>query len=353
MDPVGRQSGRATIESVAVRAQVSRQTVSNALNSPGRLRPETLERVLGVVAELGYRPNQAARALRTQATRVIGCRLLPSTMPATTTSGGTGGVLDRFLHSLCDAARERRHDVLTFAAHNDDDEIAIYDDLIRRTVVDGFVIAGTHFIDPRTDWLLDHSAPFVAFGRPWGQQHSRHSWVDVDGAAGSAEAVGHLVEQGHRRIGYLGWPEGSGVGDDRRRGWFEALEARGLPAHDVEGRGDDGIDVGAALAAQLLESAQPPTAFVCVSDTMALGALRTLEDRGLVAGTDIAIVGFDDSPVAGLVRPGLSSIRQPIEAVAEKVIEILLDHLAGRPDESAQELIPPALVVRASSDPHR
>ena len=347
-----RQSGRATIESVAERAQVSRQTVSNALNSPGRLRPETLERVLGVVAELGYRPNQAARALRTQATRVIGCRLLPSTMPATT-NGGTGGVLDRFLHSLCDASRERRHDVLTFAAHNDDDEIAIYDDLIRRTVVDGFVIAGTHFTDPRTDWLLDHSAPFVAFGRPWGQEHARHSWVDVDGAAGSAEAVGHLVEQGHRRIGYLGWPEGSGVGDDRRRGWFGALEARDLQAPHAEVRGDDGVAVGAELATQLLDSVRPPTALVCVSDTMALGALRTLEDRGLRAGADVAVVGFDDSPVAGLVRPGLSSIRQPIEAVAEKVIEILLDHLLGRRDEPAQVLIPPALVVRASSDPHR
>ena len=97
---------RPTVESVARHARVSRQTVSNALNAPQRVRPDTLSRVLASIEQLGYRPNSAARNLRTQSTRLLGCRLLPSLQM------GTGGVLDRFLHALCDAARDRKLTVL-------------------------------------------------------------------------------------------------------------------------------------------------------------------------------------------------------------------------------------------------
>lgn len=336
-------AGRATVDSVALHAGVSRQTVSNALNAPSRLRPETLERVLASVHELGYQPNHAARTLRTQATRLVGCRLLPEM------SGAAGGVLDRFMHSLCAAARDRRYDVLVFSARNDDDEISTYDDLMRRTAVDGFVLAGTHFVDTRTNWLIDRGASFVAFGRPWGESETRHSWVDVDGAAGTAEAVAHLASQGHRRIGYVGWPAGSGVGDDRRRGWYEAARARRLPVRGLEAAGEDGIATGSALAGRLLDAAEPPTALVCVSDSMALGALYALEDRKLRAGTDVGVVGFDDSLVAGVVRPGLTSVRQPLEAVAEKVVEVLLDDLAGASPAPVHALVPPVLVIRTSS----
>ena len=144
---------RPTIEMVAARAGVSRQTVSNAANAPNRLRPETLNKVLGAIEEMGYRPSQAARSLRTDATRVLGCRLLPSNY------GGTGGVLDRLFHSLCDAARSSGYDILTFSAATDDDEIAVYDDLLRRRAVDGFVLTNTHHVDARPAWLLAQRGP--------------------------------------------------------------------------------------------------------------------------------------------------------------------------------------------------
>ena len=341
MAPRGTRSERATVESVAAHAQVSRQTVSNALNAPDRLRPETLQRVLAAVDALGYRPNHAARSLRTQASRVLGCRLQ--------LDPPTGGVHDRFLHALCSAARDRRYDVLTFAVHNDDEEIATFEELMRRNSVDAFVVAGTHFVDPRANWLLTHAADFVAFGRPWGETRSRHSWVDVDGAAGTEAAVHHLVEQGHRRIAFIGWPEGSGVGADRHEGWLRAVRALRLPARGLAVFGEDGIAAGAALARRLLEAAQPPTAIVCVSDAMALGAMHWLDDQGVKPGRDVGVTGFDDSPVAELVRPGLTSVRQPLEAVAEKVVELLLDHLDGVRTRPGRVLIKPALVVRSSS----
>lgn len=334
---------RPTVESVARHAQVSRQTVSNALNAPQRVRPDTLSRVLASIDELGYRPNSAARTLRTQSTRLLACRLLPA-QPAV-----AGGVLDRFLHALCDAARGRGYDVLSFAAGSDDAELDVLDDLLRRTAVDAYVLSGTHHVDPRPGWLADRGAPFVAFGRPWGEQRAAHSWVDVDGAAGVEAAVDHLVAQGHRRVAFVGWPEGSGVGDDRFAGWQRAAEAHRLPTRGLVRRAEDGMGAGAALLAKLLDATRPPTAVVCVSDVMALGVLRELDDRGLRAGTDVAVTGFDDSPLATVVRPGLTSVRQPLEAVAEKVIELLLEHLHGTRGTPVPVLLAPALVVRDSS----
>ena len=342
--PRARTPARPTVESVARHAQVSRQTVSNALNAPERVRPSTLARVLAAIDELGYRPNSAARTLRTRSTRLLACRLLPSLQM------GTGGVLDRFLHALCDAARGRSYDVLCFAAASDDAEIDVFDDLLRRTAVDGYVISGTHYVDPRPRWLAGRRAPFVAFGRPWAEARPAHSWVDVDGAAGVAKVVDHLVTLGHRRIAFVGWPKGSGVGDDRFAGWSSAAAAHRLPTRGLVRRAEDGLAAGAALTGRLLDAAQPPTGIVCVSDLMALGALHALDDRGLRPGVDVAVTGFDDSPFATL-RPGLTSVRQPLEAVAEKVIEVLLEHLDGVRSRPARVLLAPALIVRASSEP--
>lgn len=337
-----RSETRATVESVAAHAQVSRQTVSNALNAPERLRPETLERVLSSVRELGYRPSSAARSLRTNSTRVIGARLTPQ-------QSETGGVLDRFMHALCEAAGGHGYDVLMFTAADDSAEIGCYEELIRRSAVDGFVLTGTHFSDPRADWLLDSDSPFVAFGRPWGAPRPRHCWVDVDGAAGTAAAVAHLAEQGHRRIAFLGWPERSGVGDDRRHGWFDEMRRRRLPVRGYELHEPDSLDSGARMAERLLDRAAPPTAFVCVSDAVALGAFRTLEDRRLRPGRDVAVVGFDDSPAAGLVRPGLTSVRQPLEEVARHMVELLLQRLTTPDGRCADRLLLPELVIRGSS----
>jgi DNA-binding LacI/PurR family transcriptional regulator len=337
---------RPTIEMVAKQAGVSRQTVSNAANAPHRLRPETLERVLGTIDELGYRPSQAARSLRTSATHVIGCRLLPSNY------GGTGGILDRLLHALCDAARSSGYNILTFSAASDDEEIGVFDDLLSRNSVDGFVLANTNHGDVRPDWLLDQGAHFVAFGRPWGAEHVRHSWVDVDGASGTSEAVAHLAQLGHTRVAFIGYPEGSGVGDDRCHGWQRAMDSLRLPVKGLLVRGEGGVASGKALADQLMSSPHPPSALLCVSDAMAVGAMRAIEDRGLRVGDDVAIIGFDDSPVASVLRPRLSSIRQPIESVAHKLVAVLLAELARSSRRPSHVLLPPTLVARESSARH-
>jgi DNA-binding LacI/PurR family transcriptional regulator len=344
MTGTGAPYERPTVESVARHAQVSRQTVSNALNSPERVRPVTLARVLASIEQLGYRPNSAARNLRTQSTRLLAYRVLPSVQI------GIAGVLDRFLHALCDAARNRGYDVLSFAASTDDAELDVMDDLLRRTAVDAYVISGTNRVDPRPAWLATRGAPFVAFGRPWGDLDSAHSWVDVNGSVGTAAVIDHLVAQEHRRIAFVGWPHGSGVGDDRYGGWAKAVARHRLPARGLVHRAEDGIASGSAIAERLLAMTHPPTAIACVSDVMALGVLRTLDDHGVRPGIDVAVTGFDDSPLATVARPGLTSVRQPLEAVAEQVIEVLVDQLHRSRTTRARVLLDPVLVVRGSSD---
>jgi DNA-binding LacI/PurR family transcriptional regulator len=348
---------RPTLATVAARAAVSRQTVSNALNSPHLVHPDTLERVLGVVAEVGYRPHGAARQLRTRRSRVIGLRLEP------TADGISGAVLDRFLHAVTEQAQLRGYRVMLFTAADDDAEITQYSELVDVLGVDAFVLTSTHHGDPRTRWLRDNDLAFVTFGRPWGPDPddpeaadaAEHAWVDVDGAAGTRAATEHLLELGHRRIGFLGWPRGSDVGDDRRNGWARAMRAAGRDDDELSALSIgvvDGVGTGAAAAERLLAAAGP-TAFVCASDSLALGALSTA--RSLPAAThggQPAVVGFDDTPVARAV--GLSSVAQPLTEAANRAFGLLLDQVGVRPGSAADHadtavLLNPSLVVRDSS----
>jgi DNA-binding LacI/PurR family transcriptional regulator len=173
--------------------------------------------------------------------------------------------------------------------------------------------------------------------------------VDVDGARGTSEAVNHLASLGHTRIGFLGLGEGNGVGDDRYHGWQRAMDDLGLPVRGLVARAEDGIATGKALAEQMMNGPNPPTAFVCISDAMAVGALDAIEELGMRAGHDVSVVGFDDSPVASVIRPRLSSLRQPVEGVAHKLVEVLLAELAGTQRRPSRVLLAPWLVRREST----
>jgi len=346
---------RPTLETVAARASVSRQTVSNALNSPHLVRADTLERVLAVIGELDYHPHGAARQLRTNRSHVIGLRLEP------TIDGISGALLDRFLHALTEQAQLRGYRVMLFTAADDDAEIDQYNELLDVLQLDAFVLTSTHHGDPRTRWLSEHAVPFVTFGRSWPTPDepatAEHAWVDVDGAAGTQAAVEHLVERGHRRIGFIGWPDGSDSGDDRRAGWQRAmLAADVVPPRELDALSAgvmDGVGSGAAAAETLLAGVAP-TAFVCASDSLALGALVTSRalGRSTESGEVPAVVGFDDTPVARAI--GLSSIAQPLTEAAERAFALLLAEIRSPQPRTtsftgAQILLTPSLIARDSS----
>lgn len=338
-------SGLPTIGDVARQAGVSPQTVSNVLNNPHRVSPATRDRVQAVVDELNYRPNSAARQLRTRASSTIGVRIDPAS-----TDGVSGAALDRFLHELTQRAEDRGLRVLLFTAVSPEDEIAQYTKLRDTADVDAIVVTGTFFGDPRPGWLRAQGLPFVAFGRPWGAdpEDPLMRWVDVDGREGVRQATTHLYGRGLRAIGFLGWPRGSGTGDDRRLGWLDACADLGIEP-SIELAAEERVPDARAAVQQLLSGGSPVEAIVCVSDTLALGALMAVREAGL---PHFPVIGFDNTPVARAV--GLSSVDQSLDAVAQGVLDLLLgDGSRIRPASAETEphhrLVAPHLVVRRSS----
>lgn len=336
-----------TVDDVARAAQVSRQTVSNVLNTPAIVREDTRLRVQRAIDELGYRPNASARRLRTQRSATIGLRLDPLR------DGISGAVLDRFVHTLAEQADARDLRVMIFSASGHDDELAHIRRLRDGSDVDAFVLIGTDHGDPRIQWLVENGVPFVSFGRPWGapDDDPRHRWVDVDGRAGVRDAVTRLREQGARRIAWIGWPSPSGTGDERAAGWHEACGLDESERDALARVTEDGVPQGRAAAASLLALSDAPDAIVCASDSLALGALMAAQAAGLA---DLPIVGFDNTPVAAAV--GLSSVDQPLDGVVAATLELLFGETGGtvRPnphsnEEPTHRLLVPRLVERRSS----
>lgn len=332
-----------TVLDVAAAAGVSRQTVSNVLNAPDVVRAVTRAKVERAIAELGYRPHASARRLRTQKSSTIGIRLDPMT------DGISGSVLDRFLHALTEQADRKNLRVLLFTATDPQDEIRQFQRLSDGADVDAFVLTSTFHGDPRTEWLIENGHSFVTFGRPWGiddMADPQHLWVDVDGFAGLREATRHFLGQGLSRIGFIGWPSPSGTGDERRRGWQETMVAAGWNAADLvplQAAVEESVGNGVA-AMQALEGIPGGVdAVVCVSDSLALGAL--IGTLGAVP-----VIGYDNTPVAASI--GFPSVEQPLDEVAAGVLELLTGAHGGRVQsgEAASDprhrLVTPRLVLR-------
>lgn len=346
-----------TVDDVAARAGVSRQTVSNVINTPDIVRPETRDRVTVAIDELGYRPHASARRLRTRQSSTIGIRLDPIV------DGISGSILDRYLHSLTEQAAARGMRIMLFTASDHDDEIIQFRRLRDGADVDAFVLTATHYDDPRIEWLVGEHIPFVTFGRPWGTtaegggtfDDPERLWIDVDGQAGTRAATEHLIGRGLRRIGYLGWPAGSGTGDDRRHGWESAMTAAfgggSADLTDLVTETDEGVPLARVAIEGLVRGGADLEALVCASDSLALGAMMAVREAGL---PHFPVIGFDNTPVAKAV--GLSSVDQRLTLVAEGTLQLLmgatgqrvLPHGAGS-DDPRHRLITPQLVVRRSS----
>jgi DNA-binding LacI/PurR family transcriptional regulator len=330
---------------VAETAGVSRSTVSNVMNAPHRVRPETRQRVEAVIAKTGFRPLKAAQMLRTQRSHLIAVIIPPP-------GARLGELHNAFLHALTQRAQQAGYRILLFTAAGDKEEIDAYDQLLNDYTLDAFVLVDAHSRDRRTAWLRRRGVPFVTFGRPWASR-AAHPWVDVDGAYGVRVATEHLIEAGHRRIAFIGWPAGNDVGDDRCSGWEQAHKEAGLPVLGprIEIGGED--SESRAATARLLDAPEPPTAFVCVCDAIALGVWTEIASRGdtpgtLPPGNGIAVIGFDDTSVAAAI--GLASVAQPLEEVADACVTALGKLLTpGKHTSRDHVLLEPRLVLRGSA----
>ncbi len=323
---------------MAAYAGVSVTTVSYVLNDNPLVKPATRQIVRNAIRDLRYHRNTTARNLKTNETRLIGYA-----WHVAEDAVRRNQLLDLFLYELAQHAESSGYHILTFTQIGG---VKAYEDLVNANRVDGFVLSDVTYNDERVKRLLDMKVPFAAYGK------SDDAWdfpyVEVDGNRGMQLAVEHLIANGHTRIGLISWPSGSRIGDTRTEGYFDTLRRSNLPIREAWVAHSSNTLGEAFQAAQRILSSKPaPTAVVCANDIMAFGVKRYVESVGLEVGVDVALTGYDDTPVAELI--GLTSIRQPISMIANKVTELVLAEINHQLPADRHIVLEPMLIVRASS----
>jgi len=329
-----------TLEQVAERAGVSRSTASRAINGGLRVSPEALSAVEAAVADLGYTPNRAARSLVTRRTDSIAL-VVPEPDERVLSDPFFAGTLNGLSTSLADSDIQV---VLVIARPGESERTIRY---LRNGHVDGAIVVSHHRDDALDQALLASRVPNVFVGRPLSAPDEDVQYVDTDNTEGGRLATQHLIDRGCRRIATIAGPQDMSAGIDRLAGWRVAMEASGLDQSAVV-HGDFTITSGARAARDLLARFPDVDGIFIASDLMATGALGVLAELGRDVPGDVAVVGYDNLGVAASTTPPLTSVIQPVVAMARAAGARLLDQLHGAP--SSEPLIfAPELVVRASA----
>jgi LacI family transcriptional regulator len=335
-----------TLKTIARATGFSVTTVSRALGGFDDVNEETRQIILSEARRQGYEPNLQARALQTQRTQSIGF-ILPVISPRF-----HDPFFSEFVAGVGNTAADSGFDLLLSAQSPLNGEIEHYRRLVAGKRVDGLVLIRTRYNDERIRYLAQAHVPFVAFGRT--SDVEDYVYVDVDGIAGQGALTQHLIDLGHRRIGYITPPQDLMFSHFRLQGYRETMERNNIPVDEsliveanlTEGGGSEG-------AHRLLALPIPPTAIMCGNDLMALGVMNVIQEKGLRVGDDIAVGGFDDIPLAEHIRPGLTTIHQPIYEIGQQIAHTLLKLIRTETVKNPSVLIKPELVVRKSSGPPR
>jgi LacI family transcriptional regulator len=336
---------RATVHEVAAYARVSTQTVSRVMNNVPRVAARTRERVLEAIKVLDYEPNILARGLVTSRTRTIGVVVYDIANP----------YYGQMVRGMEDAAFSRGYDLIIGNSDADTLKDLSYLRVFRRRRVDGILAT---ISDPSHDDLrawTGASCPVVFMDKFY--QSEDCSYVTVNNRQAAFQAVDHLLQIGHRRIGIVtASMTASHSVKDRIAGYWDALRARGVeeePALLV--RCERQIEEGGFHAArELLQAGSLPTALFCTNDVIAIGAMRALYDSGLDIPRDMSVVGFDDVPIAALLRVPLTTVAQPIQRMGASAVELLIERIEGGASLPPRHIVLEAhLVVRQSTAPPR
>jgi DNA-binding LacI/PurR family transcriptional regulator len=336
------QTRRPTIKDVARRAGVSFKTVSRVINEQDGVRDEVRARVRQAVAELGYVVNYSARTLASGTNRTIGVVIPRITDPR---------VFD-LLHHIGEVSEQYRVGVIILTRPTLSDEITV-SNFVGHGMVGALLLISPLSIEPYLPIVQALQIPTIVCESVFVDLEGRMLDIKLpciasDNRGGARQGVDYLFHLGHRRIAYI---SGGDVGQNRLRflGYCDALAAHDVPSREEYVRpGDWSWESGHGQALKLLELPNPPTAILCASDNMALGAMRAVAERGLHVPSDVSILGFDDIPQAAYSDPPLSTIRQPAHAMVQMAIEVLICGMEGRQGPSGDAIMPTTLVERQS-----
>jgi DNA-binding LacI/PurR family transcriptional regulator len=331
----------ATIQEVARAAGVAASTVSRYLNDQLRVSPATEARILAAVRELGYVPNARARNLARGRSGVIGFVVPEISNPY------FGAIADFVVEAV------EQHDRLVLLCSTRSQAVrqTSYIDLLASGAIDGMLYLGSFRSNERLAAAIRDGLPVVVVDEPIAGLPDVHTVV-MDDYAGGYQAASYLLALGHRRIAFVSGPAELASVQERRRGYDDALRKAGVdPAAQVSLAGHFTEQFGMSALPRLLAPPDPPTAAFVASDYIALGMLSAAETHGVRVPDDLSVVGFDDIRFSQYVRPRLTTIRSPLERLAQVGVELLFERLADPAAPARTEVLPVELIVRESAAP--
>lgn len=328
-------SQRVTSKDVARLAGVSQPTVSRTFSGGEQVAPDTREKVLEAARKLGYQPNAIARSLITQRTNIVGIVMADITNPF------YPNVLEKFIQRLQDIGRQVLLFDVTPEQHIDD-----IIPLVLQYQVDALVLTSATLSSEMADECADRGTPVILFNRT--VPGANASSVSCDNYGGGRLVADLFLDAGHQRPAYIAGKENTSTNIDREAGFTERLEERGVTDWLRE-PGEYTYDSGYAGAERLLRRDSPPDAIFVANDIMAMGAIDAARDLDVPVPDAVSIIGFDDIPAADWSAYKLTTIRQPVNQMIERTVDVLQKRLESPNLAPVTEAIPGRLIRRDSA----
>lgn len=329
-----------TIRQVAAAAGVSRATASRVINGSPLASEQARQAVEAAIAELGFTPSPSARNLALGRTNSVALVL-----PEPNARVLNDPFFSQVILGLSTELEQTDLQMVLLLAR-DGQRTERIDRYLSGRHVDGAVIASHHRDDALNRRLIDSGLPCVFLGRPLAVTGA--FYVDMDNLNGARLATQHLIDLGRRHVATIAGPQDMTAGIDRLEGWRATVLAAGLSDVDVA-YGDFTEARGVAAMRELLARSPDVDAVFAASDLMAAGALTVLADHGRSVPDDVAVLGFDDFPVADTTKPPLSTVAHPVQAMTAHAGRILLDLMNGDDVDPDPVIFPPHLVLRSSA----
>jgi LacI family transcriptional regulator len=329
-----------TMDDVAARAKVSRQTVSRVLHSNDYVSERTREKVEKAISDLGFFPDPVARSLAYNRTYLV----------AVVVTEFTGYTRASVLVGAEEEARRQGYNVFICGSEVGELGEPLHSPLLNSQRAEGVLILyrGSSKDHHRLFQSVRPDLPIVTIG--YAPRNPGVTRILVDNRRGAYQAVMHLLECGHRRIAQVSGPKGRYDADERTQGYRKALRQAGVrPDEELIRYGNWTPDSGYEQMRGLLEEGISFSAVFAHSDLMALGCMQALKDRGLKIPEDVGVVGFDDISITQFVDPPLTSVHQPFLAMGQAAMRELIDSIDGRKQAGSKVVLPTNLVIRRSS----
>jgi len=332
-----------SLKALAKHLGLSITTVSRALDDYPDVAQSTRERVRHAAREANYRPHSAARRLRKGTGETVAF-----VMPAQP-GHFHEPVFAELLAAIGEKLAAEQHDLILLAARPGLEEMATYRRLVESGRADAFILARTRRKDERVAYLEAKGVPFICHGRT--ETKRPYAFVDGDGQAGFKTLTTRLIGLGYHRIAHLSAPSYLTFATLRAAGWRQAMAEGGLDeaAQQLFVEGEPTEADGHRLAAELLAGPRPPTALVCATDRMALGAMQAVAEAGLAIGSDIAVTGHDNIPAASYARPGLTTMELPPTEVGARLAAMVLARMGGGDPRELSTVLSLRQIPRGSS----